>query len=282
MPPLTWMDGTVVTESGTDCRFIVGGLMQTSRNWKSATVIDRLLKRVVASRKFRGLRQHIVGATTLHCIGDSHLMYFERVARENLWLHTEFKFCVVQGATATGLANPHSQTDALAIFARYIDSQPVDNPLLFCLGEVDCGFVIWYRAAKYGIPISEQFQTSLKNYCAFIDGVYQKGHSNIIISSVPFPTIIDGQDWGKIANLRREVRASLVERTQLTMQYNERLHLYCINRGFQYLDISGETLDQESGGVKDKFRNPDPFDHHLNPKSMSSIIAPKLRYLGYW
>jgi len=209
-------------------------------------------------------------------------MYFEWIARNNAWLHTELKFCVVQGATAMGLANPHSKTNALPIFAKYIDAQPVNEPLLFCLGEVDCGFVIWYRAAKYGMSISEQFQISLNNYCAFIDEIYQKGHSKIIISSVPLPTILDGQEWGETANLRKEVNATLSERSDLTIEYNERLYSYCVSHGYQFLDISSETLSQQTGVVDEKCRNPNPYDHHLNPKYMSSVIVPKLRYLGYW
>jgi len=57
--------------------------------------------------------------TVLHCIGDSHVQHFKYLAREYRLPLTDMRFCIVQGATNMGLANPHSQTQAMPIFANW-------------------------------------------------------------------------------------------------------------------------------------------------------------------
>ena len=47
----------------------------------------------------------------------------------------------------------------------------------------------------------------------------------IVCISTPLPTIQDGNDWGDIANTRREVTTSQTERTELTGQIVS-MHIY--------------------------------------------------------
>src|SRR6185369_4540208 len=81
------------------------------------------------------------------------------------------------------------------------------------LGEVDTGFVIWYRAKKYQQPVESMLSLAVSNYGRLLDACRER--APVIVVSAPLPTIRDGQDWGEIANLRREVDASLKERTDL-------------------------------------------------------------------
>jgi hypothetical protein len=91
-----------------------------------------------------------------------------------------------------GLANPHAQTKAMPIFMEYLNKVAPSDHVVFCLGEVDCGFVIWYRAAKYGVPVQQQFELSLKNYYGLIDAYLEILPSpNVIVCSTPWPTIPD-------------------------------------------------------------------------------------------
>jgi hypothetical protein len=225
----------------------------------------------------------MTGAPTLHCIGDSHTAVFNYVEKNKNWRHTRFSYCIVQGATALGLANPHSQTQALPIFQEYLKTKPHSDHLLLCLGEVDCGFVIWYRAQKVGLTVREQFEISLRNYLDFIDWCRSEGFLTIMVCSVPLPTIFDDQDWGEIAtNRRKEVKATLRERTDLTREYNRRLFDYCVKTGACYLDLEFETLDPQTQVVKRYYLNSNPLDHHLEPSKLGKVIITKLAEMKYW
>jgi len=230
----------------------------------------------------------ILGIKILHCIGDSHTSVFKYVRDNVEWKKTHFRLCVVPGATAMGLANPNSKTDALGIWTEYLKDVPKHHYLLFSLGEVDCGFVIWYRAKKYGMTVEEQFQLSLGNYTQFLDGVVQQGYRAIFVLSAALPTIQDGQDWGEIAKLRMEqltrkdVSVSLKERTELTRRYNGELRSYCSRNGLTFLDLEADTLDADTGLIKAGFLNKDPLDFHHDHKNVSSILVPRLRKQGFF
>lgn len=191
------------------------------------------------------------------------------------------KFCIVQGATNMGLANPHSQTQAMPIFLDYLKSVAPKDRVLFCLGEVDCGFVIWYRAEKYETSIIEQFEQSLDNYFALIKTYLNRvPPENIIISSVPLPTIGDHQlVKGEVANKRLGINANQITRTQLTSQYNLELKNFCEFYAIHFLDCEQETIDSKTGVVSTAFLNPNPLDHHLDPAKTAPLIVERLQKL---
>jgi len=220
--------------------------------------------------------------TVLHCIGDSHVQNFKYLASEYLLPRTSLRFCIVQGATNMGLANPHSQTQAMPIYMEYINKVSITDRAVFCLGEVDCGFVIWYRADKHGTSIREQFELSLTNYFGLIDKYLEKvQQANLIICSTPLPTIPDHMlVKGEVANKRLSIRATQKERTDLTIEYNERLNDFCNKRGLHYLDLQHKTLDQLTGVVSVDYLNNDPQNHHLEPEKLAPLIVSKLNQFG--
>jgi hypothetical protein len=217
----------------------------------------------------------------VHCFGDSHATVFRQIQEQRLLPATSFDVTMIGGATALGLANPNSQTQALPQFAAVISGLPPDRPLLFILGEVDCGFVIWYRAQTKGVSIQDELERSIRNYMRFIEEVRSGGHEHVIVAAAPPPTILEGQDWGEVANLRREVTASLRDRTSLTIEYNARLRAWTGAHGCAFVDYEREVLDEETGVVAETYRNPDALDHHLAPDVFAPLVAEKLRALGF-
>ena len=147
------------------------------------------------------------------CLGDSHTNIFEHIHHYYPWWHTRFEITVVKGATALGLVNPNSRTQAFQVFDLVINQAKRKTSFLFCMGEVDCGFVIWYRAEKNQVPIENQISKSFTNYSNYIDSVRRRGFSDIIIYSVPLPIIDESLDWGESSNLRKEVKATKRDRT---------------------------------------------------------------------
>lgn len=246
--------------------------------------IDKYRKKIFAKSRYVAgiILTKITNAVTLHCLGDSHTMVFQTIAERRVWWHTRFQFCIVQGATVTGLANPNSQTQAYPIFQTYLDKVNSTDHLLFCMGEVDCGFVIWYRSQKYGDSVEKQLNMALQNYSQLLNRYIEKGFKNIIVCSAPLPTILDEQDWGEVANKRREVTATLRERTDLTRSFNEKMKEHTQHSGVRYLDFENETLDLETQVVKDCFRNKNRLDHHLDPQALSEVLIPKLFEINYW
>lgn len=98
-------------------------------------------------------------------------------------------FCIVPGATAVGLRNPNSITDALNIFRCVVEKSSKSSYVLIHLGEVDCGFVIWWRAKRYGESIQKQVKESLIVYQDFIRELSSIGYEKICIAGASLPTI---------------------------------------------------------------------------------------------
>jgi len=210
-----------------------------------------------------------------HIVGDSHIAPF-RWASESGLVDSPCLFTEVGGATAVGLRNPNSLTDAVGIFKKaLLPMRGVARPVIQ-LGEVDCGFVIWYRAQKYGEGSDAQVEQSIAAYLEFVDELIVNGHTTIVISGATLPTIRDGQDWGEIANARREVTTTLLQRTELTLAYNAKLRAAARHRRLPFIDIAEKILDQGTRVVAEYFRHPDPNNHHLDPHKAGALWATEL------
>lgn len=236
----------------------------------------QLLRIVVRGALNSKLLLAITGKRYMLCMGDSHTLVFRYINKYKLMPGVRFEVLHVSGATSQGMVNPNSKTNALPIFEdRLTRAKPLQD-LLFHLGEVDCGFVIWYRAEKHGISVQAQLEHSINNYVDFLVNVRAKGFQNIYVVSVPLPTIADGQIWGEVTNLRKEVQASQQERTQLTLKYNDLLRERCREQGFCFLDVTSDQLDPMTGVVYANLLSRNPLDNHLEPIRYAELIARRL------
>jgi len=217
---------------------------------------------------------------TYYFMGDSHVNIFNTMAKNNMFDdNISIKTKIVQGATAQGMVNPASKTNALNILNDFIDTNILDKKtkLFFLLGEVDCGFVIWYRAEKHGITIEEQLHTSIDNYFTFLKNTKNKGYNDINVISVSLPTIVDNYDWRDHISFRSEVTANQKARTDLTLHYNKLLEEKCKEHNFNFIDITAEQLDKKTGIIKPKFLNSQKWNHHLKDDEISKIIRTKIK-----
>ena len=218
---------------------------------------------------------------TIHCLGDSHTEAFRHASTLRTWENTSFEFCIVPGASAMRAINPNSGINAQHVIVDYLKLVSHDDTLLFCLGEVDCGFIIWYRAMKHPeLSVNELFELSLRHYLDLIDGLIKEGFKKFIVTSASLPTIMDGQDWGEVANARKEVKTPLRDRVNLALKFNDRLSQYR-RRGLRYLGYDNEILDPLSGLVRAEFMNSNKLDHHLEPSGIAPVLVEKLMGLGY-
>ena len=216
--------------------------------------------------RLRG-REHVL------CVGDSHVYVMHLVAVPRAWFWIEG----VEGATASGVLNPNSETRSREIFMETLSRGRRWQHVLLELGEVDCGFVIWRRAEREGLSVEQQLQRTLDAYETFIEQVLTMGFAGVTVMSVPLPTIDDPSEWrGHVANARREVKATQLERTQLTLRYNQELARRCARVGVAFVDVTSEQMDPATGLVHSRFIRPTKYDHHLAYLPFAELITRRL------
>ncbi len=141
----------------------------------------------------------------------------------------------------SGLVNPNATTQAMPRYIEALASTKADTVIVM-LGEVDTGFVIWYRSQKYNTPVSDMLQRALDNYKIFISDIAKT--FKVICISAPLPTIRDGADWGAVANLRKEVKATQAERTELTLTFNKYMEGFCRESSVVYPSLDEQSLEK--------------------------------------
>lgn len=140
------------------------------------------------------------------------------------------------------IVNPNSKTNALRKFKTKIKNISKKDYILLLLGDVDCGYLIWYRAQKYDMSVASQLETSLTNYFKFISWLMERGWDHhIIVCSAPLPTIYDDQPLGEITHARRYVQTKIHDRTNLTLQYNDRLNRFCVENNLLFFNFATDT-----------------------------------------
>ena len=114
-------------------------------------------------------------------------------------------------------------------------------------------------------------------YVAFLSDMAEAGYRDLIVTSATLPTIRDGQLEGEVAHLRRSVTATQMQRTRLTLDYNKRLAEELGRRGLSFLDFTDQLLDPDTGLICERFRHPDPSDHHLANDSGGRMWADTVK-----
>ncbi|HEV2592345.1 MAG TPA: hypothetical protein VGU02_10680 [Gaiellaceae bacterium] len=212
-------------------------------------------------------RKHVL------CLGDSHVHVLRHVRRRGVL----FDVHPVKGATASGILNPNSVTGALPLFTALLDRARPWQHVLLHLGEVDCGFVIWHRAQRHGIPVEQQLAETVDAYAAFIASVHDRPLRSTAVLSAPLPTIADyPEEWGDVANMRREVTATQAQRTDLTLRFNALVKERCDGLGIVYLDATTGQLDARTGLLDATFVKRNSRNHHLRSGPYAALVEAEL------
>ena len=205
-------------------------------------------------------------------LGDSHVSVFNTFYFILKFPFKYFKVVSVGGATASGLENPRSKTQAYKIFNEALEKKDYDR-IIIMLGEVDTGFVIWYRAKKYNTDVEKMFNQTIETYSKFIQKSSE--YADTIIISTPLPTI-DDNAVGEVAHARREVKTSQKERTELTLRFNSTIESFCQKNNIKYINLDNQSLG-ENGLVKNYLKNHDPKDHHYDNKKYTKMLIKNLK-----
>jgi hypothetical protein len=212
-------------------------------------------------------------------LGDNHIGYFARAMQIAGFLGWQYQVCEVGGATTVGMRNPNVAVNALGIYRSFLQDKSRQATIILQLGEVDCGFVMWYRSQRNNEPLVDQMRASSAAYLGFLHEIRYMGFLDIVITGATLPSIQDGHDWGDSTDKRRDVTNTLLERTKLTIEYNKALQIHAKELGLRYLEVSTELVDPATKTVQPRFLSANPHDPHLDCNAMGTIWAEKLRAL---
>ena len=106
-----------------------------------------------------------------------------------------------------------------------------------------------------------------------------KGHDRIGVVSVAPSTIDDYAKWKGLGSARREVTASIEERTALTVAYNHELAAWARRTSSAFLDLDPDLLDPSTGLVVPRFIHADPTEHHLDPDALTEVLVERIQEL---
>jgi hypothetical protein len=240
-------------------------MKRRARNW--------LRERAFASRTASRLRRrrHVL------CLGDSHVGVFGQVTLPGVW----FRVVQVRGATASGIQNPNSSTDARRRFEAALARAKAWQHVLVNLGEVDCNFIVWRRAEKTGSTVARQLATTLDSYERFLAEVCAGGFASVTVLSATLPTIEDYQTLGErfpdfdpeILGFRRQIRVAFEDRLRLTREFNEDLAARCERLGIAFVDTTSLQLDPRTNRVRTELLVPDKPNIHLHGPSYAGLLG---------
>jgi len=228
--------------------------------------------------KINKILNNIIPRTNLYCLGDSHTEVFEYIKSNFLFSSFCIKTIIVQGATVSGFSNPNSKTQSMFKFENHINNCITPNDvILFELGEVDCGFVLWYKSQIGSCSINFSLNKAISNYEKLIDNAINKVGKKVIIMSAILPTIADGVNFGNIANKRSKIKATQSERTELTLRFNREMEIIASKKGVLYLNLDHILIDKKSKLIKSKFLNKNPENHHCDNHKLSLVLIKELK-----
>lgn len=210
------------------------------------------------------------------CLGDSHGAVWNFVDLYQQKFLPRFVPFIVSGATALGLSNPNSKTNAFNEFHALLKRLPYGTHIIFNLGEVDCGFLIWLLEKRENETIDTVFHRAIDSYLSFINEC-RTLNFEIYICAAPLPTIEDGPAIGEIAKARKDISVPQRERTKLTLAWNLQLRKYCTATDITFVDTDDILLDKTTELIRPIFRNSIIGDHHLDPHAYAIALLLALR-----
>jgi hypothetical protein len=228
-------------------------------------------------KAYRRIRCFLLGGHKILIIGDSHAGVFEYAFDHDLLAPHLLNCDIVGGATASGLNNDKSVTSSFSKFQASIRRFADYDVVVIMLGEVDCSFALWNRAKLRGESVFEQIPHAVKGVERLLDwSMAQLGRRNFVLAGSILPTIKDEQIDLQYYELRRSVRATQRERSDLVLALNDALRKLAGRRGLHYVDITSRTIDAEQGVVREQFIVAEKLDHHQSQAGTAPLWVEEM------
>lgn len=231
---------------------------------------SRILSASLQAHEAQCALRRRLGQREVLVLGDSHVLAFLRMDVPFGYPGKFFRVVAVEGATVSGLPNPNSSTQAAQRFAEALADTNAQH-VIVNIGEVDTGFVIWYRAQRDGVAVDAMLDQALQRYQALLSDIIGRGKPLSVISA-PLPTIPDAPPQGAVAHRRSAVNTPQRLRIELTLRFNRAMEDWCRARGQRYFNLDTESLGAD-GLVRSDLLNPDPSDHHYARDPYRRLLA---------
>ena len=229
-------------------------------------------------KMYRRLRCAVLGGQRILVLADSHAGVFEYAFDHDLLVPHLLNCEIVGGATAGGLNNDHSVTAAFAKFQTALRRFATYDVVVIMLGEVDCSFALWHRAQQRGETAFQQIPRAMQGIERLLDwGMQQHAQCHFVLAGGILPTIRDDQIDQQYYELRRSIRATQRERSDLVRAFNQALADLAARRGLPYIDITAQTIDPERGVLRDEFLVQDMVDHHQSQAMTAALWVEELK-----
>lgn len=227
---------------------------------------------------WRRLQKRVLGGNKVLLLGDSHCGIFEYCFDQGLlvphWINCE----IVAGATAYGLLNENSTTQAWAKFDCALKRFRDFDAVVIMLGECDCSYALWRKAENLGVAPEALIETSLSGIRKLVARIRDgsRGNQRILVAGAPLPTVDDSSAPIQDNELRREIGASQVRRTELVLTFNARLEMLARELRVGYFDLTVQTMNPATGLV-DRRLVGRAGDHHLSHPASAPLWSAALR-----
>ena len=212
-------------------------------------------------------------------LSDSHGGVFEYIHDNNLLNPHIINAEIIGGATAYGLAKEHSKTNSFNKYKNGLQRFKSYNTILIQLGEVDASFILWKKMQSENLSIEQTIQLSIFGYEKLIKHLKSLNNKTIIITGAILPTLKDSQKAGESAVLRNTINISQLKRTNLILKYNEALQKLSNQYNLSYIDITNETINKNTGMIKDYYLHDSKIDHHQSFKKTSLLWVKKMELI---
>jgi hypothetical protein len=211
-------------------------------------------------------------------IGDSHIRIFEHKFFK--YFLSEYLFIVVYipGATAYGIHNTKSKTNAYNKFIEALEKKDYDE-IIVCLGEVDTSFSLWRLAFKRKEDINDILFTSIQRYKDFLQKLVK--YAPVMVLSAPLSTIADTQKCDdSISGIRKQVDVSQSRRIKLTLKFNFQIKQFVYTqKDIKFIDFTPYVLDVKNMKVKFWILDKKNFcNHHYCHWLYTLLVIWKLKF----
>ena len=235
----------------------------------------RKLKKSIKKR-YKKIRCYLQNGKKILVLSDSHGGVFEYIFENDLFVPHYINVDMVGGATAWGLNKENSTTESFEKYKRIMKICKDFDIVIIQLGEVDSAF-IWWKKMEAGLSKEEVLEHSIKGIKKLIEYIQNNHRFKIILAGTVLPTLKEGQmSKGKDVELRKKVNIPQIEKTKIILEYNEKMKKLANEYNLDYIDITEETLNPNTGVIDDRFIRHDIVDHHHNFSVTADLWIKKL------
>jgi surface carbohydrate biosynthesis protein len=182
-------------------------------------------------------------------IGCSHVRYLRylQINRALFFGNTLHLEChELAGATAFGLCNPSSQSNALNVTRQLARRMASVDRIVVQFGEIDCRRAAWKAAEVSGRPIEVTIAESVAHLESYIKDEVLPHQKKVLILGAK-PQIIGDDDFYKNSlEDERTVFKPLAEREKITVSFNAQLRKVAERLRVDYADIDHVLANSDS------------------------------------